>query len=115
MPGEHGSLWAYISAYHEYGGTPPIPDDAPISRGDERPRWQWITATVVSLMAGLGPVYAIMQAVVLAPAPAVTTVTLGSVALCWIAVAAWVGQVFVNPTLDWLGDVPRRFPEGVDA
>lgn len=111
MTGKYGSLVAYIRAYQQYGGTPPIPEFADVERGDPRPKWHWRALFIPTAFIALLPV-AVIESEMSAP---LTSPELAALGLAWIGVVHVVAMMLTQPFSDWWRDVPRYGLATVDT
>jgi hypothetical protein len=106
MAGKHGSLWAYIHAYYEWGGRPPIPDDAEARRGSRRPGWHASLVSLAVLLLASVPVVFIISRLHLPASD--EPLLLASFALLWVGLAFQIQMMLGLPLLDWYEDLPRH-------
>lgn len=107
MPGKYGTVLDYIRAYDRYGGKPPIPEDAPVRRGENRSRKTQIIGMTLTLLT-FGGLFALGLSAPSGPIPASVVMFLAGVS------AVCLDLSVVGAVLDWYDDTPRRGLESVD-
>ncbi|WP_135304118.1 hypothetical protein [Haloarcula amylovorans] len=111
MTGKYGSLVAYIRAYNQYGGKPPIPEFADVERGEPRPKWHWRALFIPTALLALVPVVVIGSRM----NPPLTTPGVAALSLAWFGLVFTIASMLTQPFSDWLRDVPRYGLNEIDA